>query len=339
MQCLHLSGMPLRTWLVHARPSAVAIRSRYVHRVLRAPERLHAETILEAARTHRIDVILPVAAAGIRLMSSLRDVLPLGVRLPPLERPEVLDRVEDKWLLHQALVGLDYPRPRTDLLTASPVLRDFDPDEPVLLKPRRGESGIGIIHVAKAGAIAARADLQALVQAGYIVQAFVTGPNVDRSVLGHAGTIVAATTQQALAAGKGFGPSGRLRFAEHAGVTRYVDGLFGALAWNGVAHVDTVIDPGTGDPHIVDVNPRYWATLLGSLAAGVNFPGLQLRQAMGMDLGQPRMQALDYTGLQDWILRLLRQGAPLRSTSFFYHLADPWPKVHAILPRWRRAGR
>lgn len=328
----------MQIWLVHAWPSAAAIRSRYVHRAVRAPERLHADTILAVAQAHRIEVILPVSAAGVRLMSSLRDLLPPDVCLPPLERPEALDRVEDKWLLHQVLEGLGLPCARAELLTSSPALRDFDPLESVLLKPRRGESGIGIIPVAKAEAIAARPDLENLVQTGYIVQSFIHGPNVDRSVLGHDGTIVAATTQQALSAGKGFGPSGRLRFAGHLEVERSVDGLFGALAWNGIAHVDTVVDQASGKPFILDVNPRYWATLLGSLAAGINFPSLQLRQALGMDLGQPRMRNVDYTGLRDWIVRFLRNGAPPHSTSLYYHLADPWPKVHALLVRRPRTS-
>lgn len=310
-----------------------------MHRHVNAPARFHADTILGAAEANRIDVILPVSAAGVRLISSLSGVLPADVRLPPMESPESLDRVEDKWLLHEVLERLGYPSPRAELLTTTPTLSGFDPAEPVLLKPRRGESGIGIIPVAKPGTIAARPDLKELVRAGYFVQAYITGPNVDRSVLGHGGTIVAATTQQALAKGKGFGPSGHLRFAEHETVARYVDGLFDALCWNGVAHVDTVIDPNSGNPHIVDVNPRYWATLLGSLAAGINFPGLQIRQAMGMDLGHRPMRSVNYTGLSDWALGFLQSGGVPRRTSFRYHLADPWPRIHALLARRGTAGR
>ena len=45
-----------------------------------------------------------------------------------------------------------------------------------------------------------------------------------------------------------------------------------ALKWSGIVNIDFIYDENDKQAKILEVNPRYWQSLLGSLFAGVNFP-------------------------------------------------------------------
>src|SRR2546428_697479 len=47
-----------------------------------------------------------------------------------------------------------------------------------------------------------------------------------------------------------------------------------ALKWSGIVNIDFIYDENDKQAKILEVNPRYWQSLLGSLFAGVNFPYL-----------------------------------------------------------------
>ena len=57
--------------------------------------------------------------------------------------------------------------------------------------------------------------------------------------------------------------------------------LLQANNWYGVANVDYMIDPRDDTPMLMEVNPRFWATLQLSIHCGINFPLLLYRLARG----------------------------------------------------------
>lgn len=50
-----------------------------------------------------------------------------------------------------------------------------------------------------------------------------------------------------------------------------------ATQYHGVGEVDSRYDPSTDTYQLLELNPRFWASLLYSLEAGINFPELLLR--------------------------------------------------------------
>ncbi|MBI3355036.1 MAG: ATP-grasp domain-containing protein [Nitrospirae bacterium] len=57
--------------------------------------------------------------------------------------------------------------------------------------------------------------------------------------------------------------------------------LLKALKWYGVAMVEFKIDPRDNRPKLMEINPRFWGSLSLSVYAGVDFPYLLYKMAMG----------------------------------------------------------
>jgi predicted ATP-grasp superfamily ATP-dependent carboligase len=57
--------------------------------------------------------------------------------------------------------------------------------------------------------------------------------------------------------------------------------LLDELDWHGVAMVEFLRNPETGEFVLMEVNPRFWSSLPFTVQAGVDFPHLYLRQADG----------------------------------------------------------
>ncbi|MCX7886410.1 MAG: ATP-grasp domain-containing protein [Verrucomicrobiae bacterium] len=63
--------------------------------------------------------------------------------------------------------------------------------------------------------------------------------------------------------------------------------LLKRLCWHGVAMVEWKVDPRDGQAKLMEINPRFWGSLELAIRAGVNFPVLYARAALGETLGPP----------------------------------------------------
>jgi predicted ATP-grasp superfamily ATP-dependent carboligase len=66
--------------------------------------------------------------------------------------------------------------------------------------------------------------------------------------------------------------------------------LLRALQWYGVAMVEFKVDPRDNQPKLMELNPRFWGSLALAIHAGVDFPYLLYKMAMGEEFDP----ALDY---------------------------------------------
>jgi predicted ATP-grasp superfamily ATP-dependent carboligase len=57
--------------------------------------------------------------------------------------------------------------------------------------------------------------------------------------------------------------------------------LLTAIQWTGIAMVEWKVDPRSGEPQLIEVNPRFWGSLELAVRSGVDFPALYARAAAG----------------------------------------------------------
>lgn len=121
-----------------------------------------------------------------------------------------------------------------------------------------------------------------------------------------------------------------------------------SAGWQGVAHIEFMIDPKSGVPKLIEVNPRFWGSLALAIEAGVDFPYLLYRMAVDGDIP---VSACDYAeGVRcRWLLpgdllhflanrerfRLHPGFFDFRSKDDILSLSDPLPafgRMLSILP-------
>ncbi len=161
------------------------------------------------------------------------------------------------------------------------------------------------------------------------------GYDIDCSVLCKDGRILVHTIQKCIVPNPvPFRIPLAIEFVENAEVLKVAARLIRALNFNGVANIDLRVDERDGRVQVIEVNPRYWLSLLGSQSAGVNFPQLACLAALGLPFPkieyQPR-RYIDFLGIiKKWLYRPPAPGVRqfrFSEIDLRYCLTDPWPLV------------
>jgi predicted ATP-grasp superfamily ATP-dependent carboligase len=158
----------------------------------------------------------------------------------------------------------------------------------VFIKPKQGGGAWGIREVDS------RTDLERLLGGAtwdtkpwdrFFVQEKIHGPTHCVAMLFNRGQLRATVTYRQLRDYPTTGGQATLRVslrsvrAEHA-----LRRLLEELRWHGPCQADFIIDSKTGDPYLIDVNPRLWGSLTQAIASGVDFPYLIYRLAKDGDV-------------------------------------------------------
>jgi predicted ATP-grasp superfamily ATP-dependent carboligase len=310
--------------------------SRFVTRTADKSDEARLDAILQALKKLKADVVLPVDQGTFRLVATYRDEFESVAALPPIVTPNLIDMAGDKWLLTEILRKEKIPHPATVLLR--PV--EFKPGDlegfsyPVLVKPRDSWGGAGIVFFMN------QAELEQFLRnqencADFIIQEFIWGYDLSCSVLCRNGEILAYTIQRGIIPGKKrFQPPAGIEFIHHEEVLNNVEKLMRALNWSGIANIDFRYDENAKQVKILELNPRYWQSLLGSLVAGVNFPYLAYLASLRIDFPRPeyRFVPFTYSGLLFGILlkKYLagdQKVSDIRNTSLIFTMKDPVPEL------------
>jgi predicted ATP-grasp superfamily ATP-dependent carboligase len=286
------------------------------------------------------DLGLAIDEPAIQFVASQRQQLP--IRFAPTPSARSFDVTADKWALACFLRAHDLPHPMTTFHSTEreveQSIRTFE--FPVLLKPRRGSNGIGIKRFDDPSTLFRYLRDHAGFLDRYIVQATIPGRDVDCSVLCENGRILAHTIQRGfiMEDTNRFQPPGGVEFIDDQRVLGIVSQLMAALDWTGVAHVDLREDERSGQITILEVNPRFWGSVLGSLHAGVNFPYLACLAGLKLpfSVSQPRpcRYVSGKTAVGCWKRGQFgadRAGFGVSDTVFRDALRDPWPSFAELV--------
>ncbi len=283
----------------------------------------------------QVDVIMPVDWRALMHFAKHRTEAASLANLPPLESLKSLQNISDKGLLADFLQENKFPHPHTitSQLQFEKTIRDFA--FPVLVKPRISGDGEGIIKVMDHEALIEHFDSHDGFFEKFIVQEYIQGEDIDCSVLCEEGHILAYTIQKALYPNPSpYKAAEAIEFVHHPQVFEVARKLMSALKWNGVAHIDMRVRASSSRVEIIEINPRYWGSIQGSLLVGVNFPYLACLVSLGETFPLPEYRDSKYMSAFPAIKRILTNKPSahlLTETNLPAYFKDPLP----FLMKWK----
>ena len=334
-----LCQMPnVRVHVMSEAPRAILRFSRYRRsfHVIRSrhDDARRLEIIDEMVGRTGADIILPVAEESIRFATTHAPELGRIAALAPVPALEAFTATVDKGSLAGFARQYDLPIPQTIRYSGEPhfeaSLRALD--FPVLAKPTLSEGGRGIrLFSRPEDALRYFRAMPEEEARQHVVQKFLPGRNVGCSVLCRDGRILAHTIQWHIVPGKSvFEPAEGLEFMDDDRVLDLARRWAEKSGWSGVAHIDMRQSDDDGRLNILEVNGRYWTSLLGSLMMGTNFPHLSCLAALDIPFSPPDYRHGRYYGLGTALRQRLRRSRPggepphlFDETALRYRLADP----------------
>jgi len=306
--------------------------------------------IKSIVRSLRIDVLLPVTERGIELVARNREAMSEFVAFPPVADSNLITMAEDKWSFQCFAKEHGFPVPASVLIgkagEASIASLDLDSIEyPALLKPTLLDGGFGIVKVKEASDLHDAWNNGRIIKGHqYMLQSYIPGVVFCLGLYSQGGQIISYTLWKTLLTS-----SRRLYFSARA--MEYVNNeqvielnrrLISAMKWDGIANIDFLVDSNDGSVKILDFNPRFGQSLLGSLVAGVNFPLLSCLGAIGREYPNMHQQetiryAHPATQSKLLISRFMARRPPMKVPwkhgGLQFVVRDPIPELVAIFRR------
>lgn len=280
-------------------PRCLAGASRHAARTWCAPDPLtepsaYVEALRGIVREAAIDVLLPMTEASLLAVLPRRDRLDgVEVPFPPFDR---FRAITDKARVVAEARELGIAAPRQVILEGpDPGYRGTVEtlDFPVVLKPARsiGEAGqvqrkVGVVHVDTPEGLPSA--LEGLSPQAYplLIQEKVEGSGAGVFLLVRGGDVIASFAHRRI---REKPPSGgvsvcRESVAADSDLVECSRALLERFGWDGVAMVEFRVEQDSGEPYIMEVNPRFWGSLQLAIDAGVDFPRLLVDAALGREV-------------------------------------------------------
>lgn len=236
-----------------------------------------AAALLEAARRHRADLVIPtVDVELLHVAGAAQDFSGADIRLL-VESERTLRLCLDKL----ALMGHCGPTvrvPRSVPLqggSAEQLARTLG--LPFIVKPRQGAGGRGFAVIEDLAALAAIPD-----DGSYLAQELLPGEEFSIDVLARPdGHVVAAVPRRRDKVDSGIAVAGRT--VRDPALEQFGRAVAQAIGVTGVVNVQ-VRRASDGQPALLEVNPRFPGTMSLTMAAGIDMPGLAVGAAFGDQL-------------------------------------------------------
>jgi predicted ATP-grasp superfamily ATP-dependent carboligase len=310
--------------------------------VLNRPSAVTDEAMVQLLRemvaAYKIDIVIACAVPGTTFLARNLEAIEGFVRCASVPSLENLRISDDKWITALQLDEAGVPNPKSVLIGPEAIKLGF----PMLFKPRVGEGGRGILRIDNEEQFhAALAKLDGA-QGQYIAQALIDGYDIDCSVLCRDGRVLASTEQHPIVRDRsGFSAATDIVVEPDADVLAVARDMLLKLKWNGIVHID-LRRAKNGEVFVIELNPRYWGTLLASLYAGVNFPQLALENAFGRQFAIPHYSRTACCSLASWIKGKTKIGVgPVLSLARL-KARDPfpilWNRLSMMLPSSKFSG-
>jgi predicted ATP-grasp superfamily ATP-dependent carboligase len=225
------------------------------------------DEIARVCRTHAIDKVIPVDFPTVMLLSRYGDAIS-GTSVAAVPQADTMLALHNKWQFSRAIERMGLPQPRTELARSRSDLLATRLAFPIVTKPVDGWAGVGFCIHEDAAALARRLDAGKLAaDFPLLVQEYIPGRDVGFAFLARHGQLVAHVAFEQTR-------RGARRCYDAPVLHQYVAKLLAATGYHGIGEVDARYDPTRDEYRLLEVNPRFWASLLYAERAGINFPEL-----------------------------------------------------------------
>jgi predicted ATP-grasp superfamily ATP-dependent carboligase len=244
-----------------------------------------------------IRVLLPMTDASHLAVLPARESFP-GVCLPCPDAAD-FERISDKQALLERASSLGIGIPRQVVLDEpgdAPVAGELG--FPLVIKPRTSIGGGGAGRARRTASLVPDPDtlatrLRQLPPEAYpvLAQQRIRGPGIGIFLLVWDGELLAAFSHRRLREKPPWGGVSVYRESHELDPT-LLDQSYRLLTthgWRGVAMVEYKLDAEKGQAYLMEVNGRLWGSLQLAIDAGVDFPALLLRAALG-DFPRPVLE-------------------------------------------------
>ncbi|WP_353117860.1 ATP-grasp domain-containing protein [Nitratidesulfovibrio sp.] len=256
----------------------MAFHSRHVTRAVRytspfRDEQRFLDDMETIIKRERIDVLVPVLEETYMIA---RNRQRLGQRVGLLLADySAMLALHDKGLLRQLAASCGVAMPATRDL--ADIARDEALAEglayPVVVKPMQGGGGWAVEEATTPQRLCEIARERTAAGCNSLVQQKVCGDTVCVAMLYDGGTLLASDAYRTLETYPW--PYGQATLRESTRCLEAEQGLqrlLDAVGWTGVCEADFIVDAATGRAYLIDVNPRFWGSLVQSMTRGIDFP-------------------------------------------------------------------
>jgi D-aspartate ligase len=290
-----------------------------------------------------IDIIMPIYEEAIKKLVNNSHLI-YENRLCVLPSPENFKIAFHKGLLTEHMIKCKIQSSKSVLVSPGTVFSNELIEFPVLIKPASDtRDGEGIIKFHNRDNLIKYFNENKF-KFDYLVEEYIEGYDLGCSVLCNKGEILAFTIQKGfLWRERAYTAQIGLEFVYEPDLYNKIKNLMKSLKWSGIANIDLRYDERTDEFRVLEINPRFWATLDASLVAGVNFPYLYCLHSLGGDFEKPRYDLIKYLNVHG-VLKSIKKNISFifkfkfifYNTQVGYILRDPIPSVYWFISKTRR---
>lgn len=259
------------------------VRKTFVHADPRKDEARFIEDVRNICVDNGVSILMPVLGE-VGAIARHRHLFDPHVRML-VGDAATLATFANKYLTYEVAraAGLDVPAYTkvADMVDDADALEAFP--YPCLAKPVWGWGGYGMHECEDAASLRRLIDDMGQKQReDYFVQRRMPGDVVCVAMLCDAGRVHAWDSFRIAASfPKRHGQSTVRETVRNDAAVAALRRLLEHVGWTGLCQADFIIEPSTGRPYLIDINARYWNSLVQSTARGVDFPYYYCKLALG----------------------------------------------------------
>lgn len=246
------------------------------------------QRLIDEIQRLKVDVLIPVFEETF-LVAKHKEKFSWHVKmvLPDYEQI-LLAHNKDRWEIVAQRLGLPVPRTYSIESMWNGLVDLANVRFPVLIKPKQGGGSWGIEQVDSVSALQTilfRKDQSGQPWNRFFVQEKIVGQTHCVAMLFNRGQLRAKVAYRQLRDYPVTGGQATLRVSLRSPVAEaYLQKLLEAVEWHGVCQADFIVEQGTDEAYLIDMNPRLWGSLVQAIASGVDFPYLMYGLAMDGDI-------------------------------------------------------